>query len=114
MTLTCKSRVLPFVAALALLFIAGCAVGPNFKRPAAPDVGDYTASPLSSTVTSTNVAAGEAQRFAKGIDISADWWTLFHSRPLNDLIEHSLTNNHDLKAAQAAATTAQTTIASAK
>src|SRR5450755_634941 len=107
MNQTCKSRVLPFIAALASLPMVGCAVGPNFKRPAAPDVSDYTASPLSSTVTSTNVAGGEAQRFAKGIDISADWWTLFHSRPLNDLIESSLTNNHDLKAAQAALSVAR-------
>jgi hypothetical protein len=40
----------PCIAALALLLIAGCAVGPNFKKPAAPDVSDYTAAPLSSTV----------------------------------------------------------------
>ena len=84
------------------MVIAGCAVGPSFKRPAAPDVSDYTARPLSITVTSTNVSGGEAQRFAKGSDISAEWWTLFHSKPLNELIEQSLANNHDLKAAQAA------------
>jgi NodT family efflux transporter outer membrane factor (OMF) lipoprotein len=89
-------------AALASLLIAGCAVGPDFKKPAAPDVADYTAKPLSTTVASPNVAGGEAQRFAKGSDIPGDWWTLFHSRPLNDLIERSLTNNPDLKAAQAA------------
>ncbi len=88
--------------ALALLLIAGCAVGPDFERPAAPEVSDYTATPLSSTVTSPNVAGGEAQRFAKGMEISGDWWTLFHSRPLSDLIEQSLTNNPSLKAAQAA------------
>ena len=92
--------------AVALLLTAGCAVGPNFERPAAPDVGDYTASPLSTTVSSTDVAGGEAQRFAKGMDISSDWWTLFHSKSLNDLIDQSLTNNHDLKAAQAALTVA--------
>jgi NodT family efflux transporter outer membrane factor (OMF) lipoprotein len=107
MSLTCNSRLLPFIAALGLLLIAGCAVGPNFKRPAPPDVSDYTAPPLSTTVASTNVSAGEAQRFAKGTDISADWWTLFHSRPLNDLIEQSLTNNPDLKAAQAALSVAR-------
>jgi NodT family efflux transporter outer membrane factor (OMF) lipoprotein len=101
------SRVLSFIAALALLFIAGCAVGPNFKRPAAPAVSDYTGRPLSTTVTSTNVAGGEAQRFAKGTDIAGDWWTLFHSRPLNELIEQSLTNNPDLKAAQAALSVAR-------
>ena len=96
-----RSRVQPFMAAMALLLVAGCAVGPDFKKPAAPDVSDYTASPLATTAA-TNVAGGEAQSFAKGSDISADWWTLFHSKPLNDLIEQSLANNHDLKAAQAA------------
>src|ERR1700674_360079 len=107
MSLICKSRMPPCIAALALLTIAGCAVGPNFKKPAAPDVGDYTAGPLSTTVATANVYGGEAQRFAKGRDISADWWTLFHSRPLNELIEHSLTNNHDFKAAQAALSVAR-------
>ncbi len=95
-------RLLPVVAALSSLLITGCVVGPDFKRPAAPAVGDYTAAPLSTTAASKDVAAGEAQRFDKGADIPGDWWTLFHSRPLNALIEQSLANNHDLKAAQAA------------
>jgi NodT family efflux transporter outer membrane factor (OMF) lipoprotein len=95
-----------FVATLASLLMAGCAVGPDFKKPSAPDVTDYTAKPLSTTVASANVSGGEAQRFAKGSDIPGDWWTLFHSRPLNDLIERSLANNPDLKAAQAALTVA--------
>jgi NodT family efflux transporter outer membrane factor (OMF) lipoprotein len=107
MSLAYQSRVLPFVAMLALLLAAGCAVGPDFKRPAAPDVSDYTAEPLSTTVTSSNISGGEAQRFAKGKDISEDWWTLFHSRPLNELIELALANNPDLKAAQAALTVAR-------
>ena len=92
----------PFIAALSLLLIAGCTVGPDFERPTAPDVSDYTASPLSTTVATPNVAGGEAQRFAQGTGISGDWWTLFHSQSLNELIEQSLTNNHSLKAAQAA------------
>jgi NodT family efflux transporter outer membrane factor (OMF) lipoprotein len=102
MNLTAKSRAPPCIAALVLLLIAACAVGPNFKKPAAPDVSDYTAGPPSTTVTTANVSGGEAQRFTKGGDISADWWALFHSAPLNELIEQSLANNHDLKAAQAA------------
>ena len=107
MSLTCKSRVLPLIATLALLLASGCALGPNFKTPPAPDVSDYTARPLSTTAASTNGSGGEAQRFAKGIDISADWWTLFHSGPLNELIEQSITNNPDLKAAQAALSVAR-------
>ncbi|MDE1985091.1 MAG: efflux transporter outer membrane subunit [Alphaproteobacteria bacterium] len=91
-----------FLAALALSLLAGCAVGPDFKKPAAPAVKDYTANSLTTTVASDNVAGGEAQRFVKGSDISGDWWTLFHSKVLNDLIDQSLKNNSDLKAAQAA------------
>jgi NodT family efflux transporter outer membrane factor (OMF) lipoprotein len=102
MILTRKSPIIRLVGVSALLLIAGCAVGPNFKKPAAPQVGDYTATPLSTTTTVTNVPGGEAQHFVKGLDIPAEWWTLFHSKPLNDLIERSLTNNPDLKAAQAA------------
>lgn len=106
MSRSCPSRVAPFTAAIAVSFMAGCAVGPDFKRPAAPDVSDYTPHPVSTTAT-TNVAGGEEQRFVRGGDISADWWTLFHSEPLNALIELSLTNNHDLKAAQAALSAAR-------
>jgi NodT family efflux transporter outer membrane factor (OMF) lipoprotein len=85
---------------------AGCAVGPDFKKPAAPDTADYTSAPLPAAAATPNVAGGDAQRFSTGGDIAADWWTLFHSGPLNELIERSLEHNHDLKAAQAALTVA--------
>ena len=98
----------PILAALAGLLLAGCAVGPNFERPKPPTVSDYTDHPTATTtVTTTNVAGGEAQRFAKGAEIVGDWWTLFHSAPLNALIEQALINNPDLKAAQAALTVAR-------
>jgi len=102
-----SSWLLTFSATAAGLVMAGCAVGPNFERPVAPAVSDYTDHPLAATVATTNVMGGEAQRFAKGNDIAGDWWTLFHYKPLNDLIELSLTNNPDLKAAQAALSMAQ-------
>ena len=91
-----------FVAAL-----AGCAVGPDFKRPTVSAVGNFTDHSLTETVTSTNVVGGEAQHFVEASDIAGDWWTLFHSQPLNELIELALTNNPDLKAAQAALTVAR-------
>ena len=93
-------------ATLACLLIAGCAVGPDFKPPAAPPISDYVAHPLTTTAASP-VPGGEAQRFVEGADIPGDWWTLFHSKPLNDLIEQALANNHDLKAAQAALSVAR-------
>jgi NodT family efflux transporter outer membrane factor (OMF) lipoprotein len=106
MTPASKNHAAPVAVALASLFMASCAVGPNFKKPAAPEVSDYTAAPLTSTA-SANVAGGQAQRFAKGADITADWWSLFHSKPLNDLIEQSLASNPDLKAAHAALSVAR-------
>lgn len=95
------------VAAVVCVLIAGCAVGPDFRKPAAPDVRDYTAVPVSATVGIPDVHAGEAQRFAKGSEIPGDWWTLFHSRPLNALIEESLARNPDIAAAQAALSAAR-------
>jgi NodT family efflux transporter outer membrane factor (OMF) lipoprotein len=95
---------------LACLALAGCAAGPNFRRPAAPEVSDYTAHPVLSTDAAPGVAGGEAQRFVKGADIPGDWWTLFHSRSLDALIEQALANNHDLKAARAALRVARETV----
>jgi NodT family efflux transporter outer membrane factor (OMF) lipoprotein len=100
-------RVLRAILALTCLLGAGCTVGPDFKKPAAPEAGDYAVQPLTTTAATKDVPGGEAQRFVKGSDIAGDWWTLFHSKPLNDLIEQSLANNADLKAAQAALSVAR-------
>jgi len=94
-------------AGVGLWLQAGCAVGPDFKRPAAPAAGDYTGQPLTATVATTNVAGGEAQYFTRAGDLAGDWWTLFQSPPLNTLIALALTNNPDLKAAQAALSVAR-------
>ncbi len=99
---TYKSRLARFIAVSALLLATGCVVGPRFKKPAAPDVSGYTPAPISTTSSTSKVAGGEAQHLVDGRDIPGDWWTLFHSKPLNDLIERSLKANPDLKAAQAA------------
>jgi outer membrane protein TolC len=102
MTFIRQTRVVGLLAIVALLLTAGCVVGPNYKRPAAPSVPGYTPSLPSTTSSSPNVTGGEAQTFVPGRDIPGDWWALFHSKPLNDLIERSLKNNPDLKSAQAA------------
>jgi len=86
----------------ALLLNVGCVVGPNFKKPASPQAPGYTPTPPTATSGTANVSGGEAQSFVEGRDIPGDWWTLFHSKPLDDLIERSLKANPDLKSAQAA------------
>jgi NodT family efflux transporter outer membrane factor (OMF) lipoprotein len=94
--------------------ISSCAVGPDFKAPAAPDAARYTSEPLTQTAATPGVEGGEAQRFTAGGDIAADWWTLFHSQALDDLIMQALARNPDLKAAQAAVKAARETTLAAR
>jgi len=89
-----------FVIAVALViapFLSGCAVGPDFKAPAAPDADRYTAEPIATRTSATDVAQGEAQRFLKGRDIPAEWWTLFRSPALDALVRQSLDANPTLQ-----------------
>ncbi|MDD2878150.1 MAG: efflux transporter outer membrane subunit [Acidiphilium sp.] len=89
--------------------LEGCAVGPNYHRPPAPRVSAYTEQPLPGTTASANVVGGTAQRLVVGQRIEGAWWSLFHSRPLNDLIQTALANNPSLLAAQNALLAARNT-----
>ena len=95
-----------FVSLLTLTLAAqlafGCAVGPDFQKPAAPQVKAYTPDPLTTTESTPNTIGGQAQQFSEGDDIPAQWWTLFHSPELDALIKRSLERNPSLKTAQAA------------
>jgi NodT family efflux transporter outer membrane factor (OMF) lipoprotein len=98
-----RSRPLSAVACLAPLLTSACVVEPDFKPPAPPSVSAYTLRPQPATTAATpGVPGGAAQHFIAGADIEAEWWTLFHSKAINDLIEQALANSPDLKGAQAA------------
>jgi NodT family efflux transporter outer membrane factor (OMF) lipoprotein len=88
--------------ALATTLLAACAVGPNFKSPAAPEDAGYLAAEPPKTTASAPVAGGEAQRFVAAQDIPGQWWTLFQSSEMNALLEEALKHNPTLEAAQAA------------
>lgn len=88
--------------AVGVAALMGCAVGPDFEQPAAPDVTGYTPQPLAEQTSSADVKGGEAQRFVQGLDIPGQWWTLFRSEALNSLVEQALKNNPTLPAAEAA------------
>jgi len=95
-------RLVGIAGALLTALLAGCTVGPDFVRPAAPEVTSYTPDKLPAQTAASKVAGGEAQHFVAGQDIPGQWWTLFHSQPLNALIERALKANPSLQAAQAA------------
>lgn len=83
-------------------WLAACAVGPDFDRPAPPDVQGYTAGPLPAATASAPVAGGEAQHFVADMDIPAQWWALFRSPKLDRLVEQALAANPTVEAAKAA------------
>jgi NodT family efflux transporter outer membrane factor (OMF) lipoprotein len=90
------------LAVAALVLLCGCAVGPDFIRPAAPKGADYEPAGMSKLTASANIAGGGAQRLLRGRDIPGEWWELFRSRALRSVVEQALENNYDLQAAQAA------------
>lgn len=77
------------VASLALLLLAGCSVGPDFRQPAAPADAAYA-----------NVPVGD--RSVADADIPGDWWTLLKSPPIDALVRRGIAANPDLAAARAA------------
>jgi NodT family efflux transporter outer membrane factor (OMF) lipoprotein len=91
-----------WTVAAGAICLSACAVGPNFKRPAAPAATDYGAAPLHGDTSATGGTGGNAQRFVVDEDISAQWWTLFQSSSLDQLVEQALTGNPNISAAQAA------------
>jgi NodT family efflux transporter outer membrane factor (OMF) lipoprotein len=100
-------RYLPIAALTLTGLFSGCAVGPDFKRPAAPAINGYTREPLPEKTASASIAGGEEQRFLADRDIPAQWWMLFQSKELNSLIDAALTKNPTVAAAQAALRQAQ-------
>ena len=102
------------MTALALIVSAvtpmGCAVGPDYRTPEAPSTKSFTATALPAETASAPGLAGAAQRFVAGEEIPAQWWTLFHSPSLDQLIKQALSDNPTLAAAQATLRQSQETL----
>ena len=86
-------------AAIAVLLssaaLTACAVGPNFERPDAP------------AHTASVVPQLPDQQLQVGKPLPADWWTMFASPELNDLVAQAFASNQDLAAAQSSVERAQ-------
>lgn len=93
------------------LLVSGCAAGPDFVRPTAPAVSRYTAEALPASTASAPVSAGAAQHYVEGQAVSAQWWKVFGSNQLNQLVATALQANPDLQAADAALRAASETAA---
>jgi NodT family efflux transporter outer membrane factor (OMF) lipoprotein len=89
------------IAFAVVSLLTGCAVGPDFAHPAAPDITRYTREPLAAQTSGTDVADGQRQRFIDGRDIPLEWWTIFKSAKFDALVRLSIDNNPSLQSALA-------------
>lgn len=89
-----------------LALLSGCAVGPDYVRPATSLPSAYVASAgvdlhLKNS-SNTDIDKNRAiQRFVQS-ELPAQWWELFQSPALSTLVEASLKQNPTVEAAQAA------------
>src|SRR5215469_10632824 len=65
--------------------LAGCSVGPNYKRPQAAVPSQWTVAPARGTETKSPE--------------TDEWWASFQDPELNSLVERSVSRNLDLKLA---------------
>lgn len=80
--------------------LAACG-GEPVRPPDVPITDQYTATPLAAQTASADVAGGQAQQFAPGKDIPAQWWTLFRSPALDRLVRDALEGSPTLAKAGA-------------
>ena len=78
-------------------FLCSCVVGPHYLRPKTPLPKPFAAQ----KTVETDTRFGHAQELAIQHRIPKQWWTLFHSKQLNALIEASFKNNPSVSSAQA-------------
>lgn len=83
-----RKRCAPIIVALATALATGCAVGPDYKRPAVNTPAQYrrAASDTNTTVTSQSLA-------------DLGWWQTFKDPQLTAYIAEALTNSWDIKIA---------------
>lgn len=106
-TMTDYNPVRALTALILAGLLAGCTVGPDFKRPAAPDIPSYTATPLPAQTASAPTTLGDAQHFSAGASVSAQWWHGLGSSRLDALIEQAFQASPTLASAQATLRQAQ-------
>jgi NodT family efflux transporter outer membrane factor (OMF) lipoprotein len=95
-------RGLQMAGVLACASLAACRAGPDFKRPEPPAAERYTSNVLS---VEHPAAGATAQHVLLGEQIQGDWWSLFGSAAIDDIVRQALAHNRTLEAS--AATLAQ-------
>jgi outer membrane protein, multidrug efflux system len=83
---------------LSVVIGTGCAVGPNYKRPAVDVPGMYRGASSETTAASGQTTAAPAQPTAASMG-DERWWEVFRDQELQQLIRTALKNNYDVRIA---------------
>ncbi|HEY1504547.1 MAG TPA: TolC family protein, partial [Stellaceae bacterium] len=93
-----KSMLIKSLGLAAGLMLAGCGSEPSTKPPALAN--DFGYSPTGAPTIPPVGKAGTDQHFALGKEVSGEWWGLFRSPALDDLINQAIAGNRSLVVAQ--------------
>lgn len=89
--------------------LAGCVVGPDFHRPAAPSATAYL--PPSEAGSTTGLAGGPTT--TPGV-APVRWWAAYGSPALDDLVDRAIANNRSLAASNATLARSRAELAAAR
>jgi NodT family efflux transporter outer membrane factor (OMF) lipoprotein len=94
--------------ALTLVLLGGCAVTPTYESPPAPGQTRFLPEPKEApaAIGSRETEAGDPgtapnQEIVMGRDLPANWWTLFRSAQIDEVVHQALAGNQSLAAARA-------------
>ena len=76
--------------------LVACAVGPDFQAPAPPETKNYLPAEKK-----TSIGDHDDALFSTQMALSAEWWELFESKELNQLVQVALVKNPGLAQANA-------------
>jgi len=93
-----RSTILPALT-MTVTILAGCAAGPDFKRPDPPQADRYTAQLLKLEAKDTSTGDASAQQVIIGEQLDQAWWQLFQSDALNGVVKRALAQNRTIIAA---------------
>jgi NodT family efflux transporter outer membrane factor (OMF) lipoprotein len=93
-----------------LAFLTGCMVGPDYQRPGDTASAHYD---VDAEQSLGHARADTAPQVSFDATIDADWWTLFKSPRLNEVVKKAIDGNLTLDAANATIAQANEAIAAA-
>ena len=100
-----------WLAIVPAMLLSGCAVGPNFQRPAAPAYDQYD----QNAVELPRAGADQpVQTLTAGSAPADAWWHAFESPPLDETVSSALAENPTLQAARSTLDAANETLNAAR